>query len=80
MLYTKITLSRAGSLAFWGQERKNIEDKTIFDIQQILEITASCILRKLAGLPPKLVILLAGQVQSCRRTVQVGFHWISFTE
>lgn len=43
-------------------------------------MTASCILWKLAGLPPKLIILLTGQVQSCRMTVQVRFHWISFME
>lgn len=72
----RITLSRAGSLFFWGgsKEQKSIENRKNFDVQQILEITACCILRKLAGLPPKLIILLAGQVQSCRMTVQVRFH------
>lgn len=40
----------------------------------MIEITASCIPRKLSGLPPKLIIPLAVQVQSCVRAVQVRLH------
>jgi len=65
---------------FWAQKGKIWKRRTVFDGKPILEITASCIPRKLSGLPPKLKILLAVQVQSCVMAVQVRFHWISFTE